>query len=337
MTPLQENLIRFFCLDIPIAILLLGPKDAVLRHIWAHRHDEEGHLKTWHWETLTVMAVMAAVVLLTGNRPIEWIGWAALMLAHGRNSVMIRMSEAQQQAGAGGPHHVECHAWGTRYLWSGECFWACYFVMHRSWSALAGVAVFALFPLWRRWYGRQGSQSPLRRSLDELGKMQREIDHKAHSIQIGNTVHGDLAGRDLVKASASVGGSHRSKYLDWAKLRPVRVIIDDSGDQFSGWPSVEASEAADLCLIHRAGFKQEFWGDLSQKQAVELANLIANLLNSPGIPTDEMNSFVYQTIIGECERMENQQHYSGNGHHLAQRLAAMVAKAAQDRAKKGMR
>lgn len=69
------------------------------------------------------------------------------------------------------------------------------------------------------------------------------------------------------------------KHLDLSKHVPVRVIIDDCGDQFSGWPSIVSRDEADTTLIHRAGFKQEYWGDLSQRQAVELANEIARLIN----------------------------------------------------------
>ena len=35
-------------------------------------------------------------------------------------------------------------------------------------------------------------------------------------------------------------------------------------------------------------------------------------------------STIYQAIIAECECMETKKIYSGNGHHLAQRLARMV-------------
>lgn len=56
---------------------------------------------------------------------------------------------------------------------------------------------------------------------------------------------------------------------------PWRVIIDDTGGPFSGWPSIEAPEDVDASVIHRAGFKQEYWGDWSQREAVANAHLIA--------------------------------------------------------------
>ena len=56
---------------------------------------------------------------------------------------------------------------------------------------------------------------------------------------------------------------------------PWRVIIDDTGGSFTGWPSVSASESLDCSIVHRAGFKQEYWGDLSQREAIANARLIA--------------------------------------------------------------
>ena len=56
---------------------------------------------------------------------------------------------------------------------------------------------------------------------------------------------------------------------------PWRVILDDTGGQFTGWPSVSASDELDCSIVHRAGFKQEYWGDLSQREAIANARLIA--------------------------------------------------------------
>ena len=155
MTPLQSLILKAICINVPIGILMLGPKDAVLKHIWAHRHDAKSSLRMWHYETLAVCALVAAVVILSGNEPVEWVGFAALTLAHGRNSVMFRLTEAQQRSSPVDPHHVECWRWNTVYFLLAECFWAGYFVLHRSWAALAGVTIFVGYGQWRRWYGRR--------------------------------------------------------------------------------------------------------------------------------------------------------------------------------------
>lgn len=157
MTPLQSFILKAVCINVPIGILLLGPKDAVLKYIWAHRFDAKSTARLWHYETLAVCALVAAVVILSGNDPVEWVGFAALTLAHGRNSVMFRLTEAQQRSTPVDPHHVECWRWNTIYFLLAECFWAGYFVLHRSWAALAGVVIFVGYGQWRRWYGRRES------------------------------------------------------------------------------------------------------------------------------------------------------------------------------------
>ena len=56
---------------------------------------------------------------------------------------------------------------------------------------------------------------------------------------------------------------------------PWIVRLDDTGGQFTGWPSVVATDELDCSIVHRAGFKQEYWGDLSQCEAIANARLIA--------------------------------------------------------------
>lgn len=56
---------------------------------------------------------------------------------------------------------------------------------------------------------------------------------------------------------------------------PWSIVIDDTGGEFTGWPSIVASPEIDCSVIHRAGFKQKFWGDLSQRECIANARLIA--------------------------------------------------------------
>ena len=223
MTPLQAILLRLFCIWVPVTILLLGPEDSILKYVWKHRFDSKGRLRVWHYETLAVMVLVAAVVVLSGDDPTEWVGFAALTLAHGRNSVMFRFSEAQRRASQLDPHHVQCWAWAGRYFLLAECFWAAYFILHRSWAALAGVGIFLGYGQWRKWYGRR------------------------------KKVRWD--GIDLVKC-------------DQQKRKIQRVL---------------------------------------------------------GITSPINDGDVYCAIIKHCEELEHTGKYTGNGHHLAQRLAKMVS------------
>lgn len=61
---------------------------------------------------------------------------------------------------------------------------------------------------------------------------------------------------------------------------PWRVVLDDTGGPFTGWPSIEANEEYDSAIIHRAGFSQEHWHGLSQRDAIAAARLICALVNS---------------------------------------------------------
>lgn len=61
---------------------------------------------------------------------------------------------------------------------------------------------------------------------------------------------------------------------------PWHVFHDDSGGPFTGWPSIGAAEELDKTIIHRAGFKQEFWGDCSEKEADANAAFIVRACNS---------------------------------------------------------
>jgi hypothetical protein len=109
-------------------------------------------MKTWHFELAVVATVLSVVVLATGASPIEWLGAAAVTLTFAHAQVADRLAE--RDAAREKPS-VECHRWATRYLVTKECLWLVYFVMHHSWSALAGVGLFLAFPVWRKWWRRR--------------------------------------------------------------------------------------------------------------------------------------------------------------------------------------
>jgi hypothetical protein len=63
-----------------------------------------------------------------------------------------------------------------------------------------------------------------------------------------------------------------------------RVVIDDTGGEFSGWPSV-CSEEEDRAVLHRAGFIQRHWGvhhgsGPTLKEALEIAQVVADYMNN---------------------------------------------------------
>lgn len=147
-------LVQIVCFMLPMLVMMFGPSDAAVRRLW---HGLP--LRVWQWETMAVMAAVYIVIAVAGNSPGEWIGFAALVFAHGRNSVMFRLAEQQRASMPADPHHVECWRWNLVYFCLGEGFWALYFTYHESWVGLAGVGIFAAYAQWRRWYsGRQAKK-----------------------------------------------------------------------------------------------------------------------------------------------------------------------------------
>lgn len=108
-------------------------------------------MKTWHLELGVVAVVLAIVVIVTGGSYVEWIGAAAVLGTFAHAQVADRLAE--KDAVREKPS-VECHKWATRYLVGKESLWLVYFVIHQSWSALAGVGLFLAFPVWRSYWRR---------------------------------------------------------------------------------------------------------------------------------------------------------------------------------------
>lgn len=128
-------------------------------------------MKTWHIEMAVVAIVLLVVALASGGGPLELLGAGAVLLSFGHAQVADRLAEAERERrayvrfadgdGDTDAHAVSCHAWATRYLVGKEALWCLYFVAHRSWAALAGVALFLSYPAWRAWWR---ARRPLGRS-----------------------------------------------------------------------------------------------------------------------------------------------------------------------------
>ena len=80
-----------------------------------------------------------------------------------------------------------------------------------------------------------------------------------------------LQGWRCLAQSSWRGGEPMAK--DW------KVVIDDTGGEFSGWPSV-CSETQDVTALRRAGFIQEHWDGPSKRAAIQIAHVVADFLNS---------------------------------------------------------
>ena len=108
-------------------------------------------MRTWQKEAFVVGAVLFSVVVLTGGKPIEYIGALAVYFTFMHAQIGFRFSEAAQNQ-ENVAALVPCHAKSTRYFIAKEALWFLYFSLLGAWSALVGVFVFILYPFWRRWY-----------------------------------------------------------------------------------------------------------------------------------------------------------------------------------------
>ncbi len=73
----------------------------------------------------------------------------AVLLSFGHMTVSSRLEEAQDRSDV---KTVDCYKKLTAYLVSKEVAWVAAFIFLEAWTALAGVPLFLLYPVWRRWY-----------------------------------------------------------------------------------------------------------------------------------------------------------------------------------------
>lgn len=116
-------------------------------------------MRTWHYEALVVAGVLAGTTLAAGGRGVDWLGSAAVLTGFLHAQIGFRLAEAEAErarfiAGTADEARlkVECYAKMDRYFVQKECLWGLYFVLTQAWPALVGVAVFAVYPLWRGYW-----------------------------------------------------------------------------------------------------------------------------------------------------------------------------------------
>lgn len=108
-------------------------------------------MKTWHFENTFVASVLLVVWALTGHRPIELVGCAAVFGGFCHASIAERMREREAARTVPG---VECHRLSTWFFLAKEACWLTYFVVMHAWAALVGCAIFGLYPAWRKLWRR---------------------------------------------------------------------------------------------------------------------------------------------------------------------------------------
>ena len=74
---------------------------------------------------------------------------AAVLFTFMHAQIADRMREKQAEMER---PSVECWPWLQRYFYAKEILWFAYFTLSQTWSALVGVFVFMVYPLWRSSY-----------------------------------------------------------------------------------------------------------------------------------------------------------------------------------------
>jgi hypothetical protein len=113
---------------------------------------------------LLVVAIAQSAIVAAKRSWLEAIGAAAVTLTFAHAQVADRLAEAEgareilERLRGSAAVGVECFRWQRRYYVSKELLWLSYFSLLQAWSALAGVVIFLLYPLWRhawrRWHPR---------------------------------------------------------------------------------------------------------------------------------------------------------------------------------------
>ena len=102
---------------------------------------------------LVVASILLAVNLVCHKIfTIEILAAIAVLLTFGHAQIADRMAEQEELRDKPA---VDCYKKLWYYFIGKECFWCLYFLLNHSYSALVGVIVFLLYPIWRRIYRRK--------------------------------------------------------------------------------------------------------------------------------------------------------------------------------------
>lgn len=106
-------------------------------------------MKTWMFESATVILILSAIAYLTGNTLINWISAFAIWCTFSHAQITDRMMEEQ---GALPKPSVKCYKKSLYFFIAKELGWLAFFLLQHSYPALIGVGIFLLYPVWRKYW-----------------------------------------------------------------------------------------------------------------------------------------------------------------------------------------
>ena len=101
------------------------------------------------FEATVVLIALLAQNLLNDHSAKELIATAAVFFGFMHAQVSSRMQEKESEKTV---PDVECWKWSNRYFVAKEIFWIAFFIVSQSYSALIGCVIFAVYPIWRKYY-----------------------------------------------------------------------------------------------------------------------------------------------------------------------------------------
>jgi hypothetical protein len=109
-------------------------------------------LRTYHFELGFALVFLSSVAALSGKGAVEWIGVFAVFFTFAHATVADRLAEIQaKEFRETKQATIECYYKLERYFYLKEALWFVYFLLLGAWSAIAGVFLFLLYPVWRKW------------------------------------------------------------------------------------------------------------------------------------------------------------------------------------------
>ena len=106
-------------------------------------------VKTWVIESFTVMMILLVIIAVKKFLFAEIICGVAVWVTFMHGQVADRMQEKQSVMQK---PDVHCYKWSTRYFLIKESLWIIFFILIKSYAALAGSVLFFSYPFWRKFY-----------------------------------------------------------------------------------------------------------------------------------------------------------------------------------------
>ncbi len=107
--------------------------------------------RTWYTEAIFVLVVLVTTALISKKGAVEWIGVCAVFFTFQHASIAERLGEAEKKRLKDGENiYVDCYHKLPKYFYAKEACWLLYFVLVGAWSAVVGVFIFLLYPVWRK-------------------------------------------------------------------------------------------------------------------------------------------------------------------------------------------